>query len=423
MSQILEIETNAAILSENKPAAPWIERFHEEAQSRYEALDWPARKDERWRFAKLAQGDVSSFQPAPAPADTTPLIEASAGLEKPAARVVFCNHQQVHAEGLDSCGVRVTSLADADAEIAARALESLRGDLGSEKYLALQQSNQLSAVVVHAPKNAAMEAPLEIVRWVEGNAVSVFPVTLVVAESNASVRILERIRSADSGQQLAIGGVVLEAGDGAQVTYAHSQELTDSSKFVQVINGHTGRDAQIRALVANFGAGWVRQELTAKLDAPGANCEMFGANLACGSQEIDQRTYQQHLAERTRSNLLFKNALFDKARTIFSGLIHVYEDAHYTDAFQTCRNLLLSEDVEANSMPGLEINADQVRCSHGATSSQIDPEELFYLKARGIREDQARRIVTRGFAMEAVQKLKDSEIAGVLEGLIADRLA
>lgn len=399
----------------------WINRFQDEAKARFDELEWPTRTDERWRFSKLKRNDISGFQPAPAAADVAPLIDASTGLEKPAAQVVFCNHQQVHSSGLDDLGVSVTSLEEADSDLVAKQMETLRGSLGSDKFMALQQSNTMSGLVVHAPANAE-GGVIEIVRWIEGNAVSVFPVTLVVAEANSKVTILERVRSADSGAQLAIAGTVLEAGDGAQITYAHSQELTDDSKFVHTVNGHTGRDAQIRALVANFGCGWVRQELAARLDASGANCEMYGVNLAHDTQEIDQRTYQQHLASNTRSDLLFKNALFDKARTIFSGLIHVYEEAHYTDAFQTCRNLLLSDKAEAHSMPGLEINADQVRCSHGATTGQIDPEELFYLRARGIRDEQARRIVTQGFAYDAISRLKNTEIEQLLEDLVAERL-
>ncbi|MEM7014116.1 MAG: SufD family Fe-S cluster assembly protein [Verrucomicrobiota bacterium] len=396
----------------------WLTRIQNDAKARFESLEWPTRTDERWRFSKLKRSDISGFQPAPAAADVKPLIDASAGLEKPTAQVVFCNHEMIHSSGLEQCGIHISTLDNADPDLVAKHLETLKGSLGSEKYIALQQSSEMSGLVVHAGPNAVVDGVIEIVRWVEGNAVSVFPLTLVIAQANSNIAILERIRSADSGAQLAIAGTLLDASDGAQVTYAHSQELTDDSKFVHELHSRTGKDAQIRALVANFGCGWVRQELSGRIDEQGANCELFGVNLAHDGQEIDQRTYQQHLAPNTRSDLLFKNALFDKARTIFSGLIHVYEEAHYTDAFQTCRNLLLSDDAEAHSMPGLEINADQVRCSHGATSGQIDEEELFYLRARGIRDEQARRIITQGFSADVICRLKNDGIEDLLERLV-----
>ena len=132
---------------------------------------------------------------------------------------------------------------------------------------------------------------------------------------------------------------------------------------------------------------------------------MLAVNLATGEEEYDLRTLQLHEAEHTTSDLVYKNALYDHARTIFSGLIMVGEKAHYTDAFQTCRNLLGSNDAEANAMPGLEINADQVKCSHGSTSGQISDEEVFYLRARGIDPEEARRMITFGFLNEVVGKI------------------
>lgn len=410
-------------MTKNPPAATWLDRFQDEARSRFASLDWPTRTDERWRYAKLKLSDISAFAPAPPATDTEPLIAASTSLDWPAARIIFCNHEIVHTEGIDTCGLTITSLADAPAELVAEPLETLRGELGSEKFLALQQSGPMSGVVISAPADFELEQPVEIIRWAEGSGVSIFPVTIVIAGERARISVLERVRSADAGQQLVIAATVLEARAGAKITYAHSQELNGSSKFVHSTNAHTGRDAEIRALVANFGSSWVRQECTARLDEPGANCELYGINLATGTQEIDQRTYQQHLSENARSDLLFKNALYDRARTIFSGLIHVYEGAHNTDSFQTCRNLLLSDECEATAMPGLEINADQVRCSHGATTGQIDPEELFYLRARGIPETEARRLITRGFALEAAQRLGSEPIQQLLEQLIVERLA
>jgi Fe-S cluster assembly protein SufD len=131
---------------------------------------------------------------------------------------------------------------------------------------------------------------------------------------------------------------------------------------------------------------------------------------ATGSRWFDQRTLQDHVSADASSDLLFKNALDDGARSIFSGLIRVGREAHRTDAYQKVRNLVLSDEAEANSMPGLEILADEVRCTHGATTGQLDADELFYLKARGIPDRAARRLITGGFLDEAISRFPDGSV-------------
>ena len=137
---------------------------------------------------------------------------------------------------------------------------------------------------------------------------------------------------------------------------------------------------------------------------------MLSVSVAQGDQEIDQRTLQDHFVPNTSSDLLYKNSLDDTARTIFSGLIRVEPGAHKTDAYQKVRNLLLSDEAEANSAPGLEIEADDVRCTHGATSGQVDEEEVFYLRSRGIPERAAKRLIVRGFLDEAIQRLGNQQL-------------
>ena len=136
---------------------------------------------------------------------------------------------------------------------------------------------------------------------------------------------------------------------------------------------------------------------------------MLSVSIPHREQEYDQRTLQHHVSESTYSHLLYKNTLYGHSKTVFSGLISVDENAHHTDAYQTCRNLLMTDDCEANSMPGLEINADQVKCSHGSTSAQVSDEEIFYLQARGIDPVRARQLIARGFSVEAVQRLENED--------------
>ena len=149
--------------------------------------------------------------------------------------------------------------------------------------------------------------------------------------------------------------------------------------------------------------------------------DLLAVAVAKHQQEFDARTLQDHISPHTASDLLYKNALDDRARTTFGGLIRVEPHAHFTDAYQKVRNLLLSDDAEANSMPGLEIMADDVRCTHGATSGQIDEDELFYLRTRGIPTKIAQRLLVTGFLDEVIQRLDHSAIAEHLQRLIKEK--
>ena len=160
-----------------------------------------------------------------------------------------------------------------------------------------------------------------------------------------------------------------------------------------------------------------------RLEGAGSRSDMLSVSLPAREQEYDQRTFQHHVAPGAYSDLLYKNSLYDNAKTIFSGLIFVDEGAHHTDAYQTCRNLLMSDTCEANSMPGLEINADQVKCSHGSTSSQIHDDEIFYLCARGIDPARARQLIARGFSVEVVERLGDESVEDLVLRFIDEKCA
>ena len=149
---------------------------------------------------------------------------------------------------------------------------------------------------------------------------------------------------------------------------------------------------------------------------------MLALTIAQGDQEYDQRTLQTHQAPHTSSNLLYKNALLDQARTIFSGLIIVEPDAQQTDAYQSNRNLMLSDEAEANSLPGLEIQANDVRCTHGATSGRIDAEQEFYLQSRGIPRKLADELLVAGFFEEVLEKVESEAIREALRSLVAAKM-
>ena len=172
----------------------------------------------------------------------------------------------------------------------------------------------------------------------------------------------------------------------------------------------------------NFGGSYIRGESDSHLLGEGSRSVMLSINPASGEREIDQRTFQDHFAPRATSDLLYHNALSDSSKTIFAGLIKVEEAAHETDAYQKVRNLMLSDEAEANSMPGLEILADNVRCTHGATSGELNEDELFYMMARGIPPKQAAQLIVRGFFGTVLERLENEELQAHLGGILDRKL-
>jgi Fe-S cluster assembly protein SufD len=283
--------------------------------------------------------------------------------------------------------------------------------LGSAKFAALHQAHVMQGIFIYVPDGVQLEDPIEVFHWLSGDHIITFPHTLIVTGRKAKVTVVDYFqsdRTARDSWTIAMNDLV--AGPGSQLNYLALQDLCDQARMIQVNNTTVARDAASKAFVFNAGAAWVRQESLSRLEGENAHSDMLSVNIARDQQEYDQRTFQHHASPRSYSDLLYKNTLYDRSRTVFSGLILVDKGAHYTDAYQTCRNLLMSETAEATSMPGLEINADQVKCSHGSTASNINDEEIFYLCARGIRPQIARQLVAQGFSVEVIARLRDDAL-------------
>jgi Fe-S cluster assembly protein SufD len=269
-----------------------------------------------------------------------------------------------------------------------------------------------------------VDLPIEAFHWLHGANGSCFPHTLIIAEDRAKVTFVDYYESADiDAPGFACGVNDLWLGAGAQVTYVCAQNWSRQALAFQINATVVGRDAHARALFAQLGGRHVRSESVSHLRGSGGRSDMLAVTVADDAQEIDARTFQIHEAPNTSSDLLYKNSLDDTARTIFSGLIRVDPVAHQTDAYQKVRNLLLSDEAEANSAPGLEIEANDVRCTHGATSGQIEQEELFYLLSRGIPLKSAQRLIVEGFLQEAIDRLGHPAIGAKLGELVRAKFA
>jgi Fe-S cluster assembly protein SufD len=291
--------------------------------------------------------------------------------------------------------------------------------LGSPKFAALHEAFLADGAFIYVPRDVQVDLPIGVFSHAIGATSAVFPHTLVVLAENARATVIEYFGSDDdTSAQFAAGANDLYAGHGAQLTYIGKQDWSHRALSIQSNSTVVRRDARVQSLNLHLGARQARHESLSRLAAPGAFSEMLALTVAEAGQEFDQRTLQIHEAPNTKSDLLYKNALRGTAKTIFSGLIVVDPDAQKTDAYQSNRNLMLSDEAEACSLPGLEIQANDVRCTHGATSSRIDPEQEFYLQSRGIAKEQADELLTFGFFEEVLARLTNDDLHEALRLLI-----
>ncbi len=419
----------AQLAEQSSLPAWWLERKRA-AYERFAALPLPKRTDESWRFSTIGtlalDGVVPTSSSRPA-ADPSALPGMDFGLPG-ATTLRFLNNRFVAgslAPELAAQGVVVTTLTTAAAqhpELLKRHFMAQPQKLGSEKFASLHTAFLFDGAFVYVPRGVEVAAPIVITHVASGAGATVFPHTLVIAEENTRVTVADYFVSADASAHFACGANDLYAGHGAQVTYLAAQAWSRETLSFQFNSTVVRRDARVQSLNLHLGARQARHESLSQLQAPGAFSEMLALTVAEGKQEFDQRTLQIHQAPNTKSDLLYKNALKDHSRTIFSGLIIVDPDAQKTDAYQSNRNLMLSDDAEANSLPGLEIQANDVRCTHGATSSRIDPEQEFYLESRGIRPADVQELLTFGFFAEVLAKVEHAGLRGVLEAQIRAKL-
>ena len=447
-----EVKKAGGILSgpvESRDLPDWFREQQREAWEQFQALPSPTRKDQLWRFSNVDLLDLKSFKFGGelSDRDRDAILEQSRGLDDVAARLVFAGDQLIErdivSEQLKKRGVIFQPLERAmveHADLFRKHFMSQPAVLGSAKFAALHKALVSSGTFLYVPRGVEIELPIEIFHWLHGENTSVFPHLLLVTDELAKVTVIESFRSLDRsangrirrGEQspekeqpagFACGVNDLIAGPGAKITYVCAQTWGENVRALQMNTTTVDHDASALSLNLHLGAKYSRFESLSRLIGEGGCSDLLAVSVANGDQEFDARTLQDHVSPHTASDLLYKNALDDRARCTFGGLIRVEPHAHFTDAYQKVRNLLLSDDSEANSMPGLEILADNVRCTHGATSGQVDKDELFYLLTRGIPVSVAQRLIVTGFLNEVIQRLDQPAIAAHLHGLIEEKFA
>jgi len=438
MSSIVQDETvsSKGILSgpiESRDLPDWFRDQQHAAWENFESIPRPTRKDQPWRFSNVDLLDLSPFKFSPALSDDdrANVLKHSRGLNEFAARLIFAGDQLIErnvvSDDLKKRGVIFQPLERAMIEhgdLFRKYFMSQPAILGSAKFAALHKALVSNGTFLFVPRGVEIEQPIEIFHWLRGEGVSVFPHLLLITDELAKVTVVEHFRSCDAhATGFACGVNDLIAGPGAKVTYVCAQNWGENVVALQMNTTTVDHDASAMSLNLNLGSRYSRFESLSRLVGEGGRSDLLAVAVATNEQEFDARTLQDHISPHTASDLLYKNALDDRARCTFGGLIRVEPHAHFTDAYQKVRNLLLSDDSEANSMPGLEILADNVRCTHGATSGQINEDEMFYLRSRGIPIKTAQRLLVTGFLNEVIQRLEQPAIADYLRRLIEAKFA
>ncbi|PYI94195.1 MAG: Fe-S cluster assembly protein SufD [Verrucomicrobia bacterium] len=427
-----------AILSNSfearSPELPaWFREQQQMAWTKFGSLPYPNRKDQPWRFSNVKALDLSGYNfGAPlSQSERDEILERSSGLHQVAGRLIFADDQLLRRDPLPqellAAGVLLKPLERAIVEhedLFRRHFMAQPATLGSAKFAALHEAFVTSGTFVYVPRGVEVELPIEIFHWLHGENASVFPHTLLIADELAKVTVIEHFQSAHSDRAgFACGVNDLVVGRGAKLNYVCTQNWNQKALAIQINSTSVERDASAKSLNVHLGGAYSRFESLSRLTGEGARSDLLAVSVADNAQEFDARTLQDHASPHTTSDLLYKNALTDRARNTFGGLIRVEPHAHFTDAYQTVRNLLLSDDAEANSMPGLEILADNVKCSHGATSGQLGENEMFYLLSRGIPASVAKQLLVSGFLNEVVDRLDHPAITGHIHELIEAKFA
>ncbi|MCA1737348.1 MAG: Fe-S cluster assembly protein SufD [Actinobacteria bacterium] len=405
-------------LSSYKDEPNWLTEKRLEAWRSFEALPMPTLRDEAWRYTDISDVRIEDFFPyAPSPdvASEEDLPEAVRKLiregEENSALLVQHNSEMAFSrvdEELERKGVIFTDLHTALVEHEDLVKERLFGLVPGnyDKFAALSAAAFAGGSFLYVPRGVDVELPIQSYRWLDAVG-SIMPRSLVVVEAGSSVTYIDEYASADAEDPaFSNGAVELYVGEGSSLRYVSLQNWERNMLHFNTIRSHTEKDATIKSLVVSFGSQLSRTNVEAGLTAPGSDSEMLGLYFADQNQVLDHHTLQDHIAPNAHSDLLYKGALRDESMAVFSGLIRVEPGAQKTDAYQTNRNLILgTDDAFAVSLPNLEIMADDVKCSHGSTTGQVDESDLFYLMSRGIPRREAEKLVVFGFFGEITSRI------------------
>ncbi|MBI3615447.1 MAG: Fe-S cluster assembly protein SufD [Candidatus Omnitrophica bacterium] len=387
-----------------------LKSLREEALNRFESLPWPVKTDEEWR-----RTDPSRI----------PLSGISMDSVSPPLLVKW----EIPSPEIIQAGVILTDLDSALRQFPQMIEEYLfqtGTPEGFPKFVALHQALWKQGLFCYVPDGVRVELPLRASTQIVSGAGAVFPHTLIVVGQGAEVTLIDERYSQGNGSSDAVVSdemVEIFLKPGANLRYVHPQQWAPSVTELFTQRVLLDRDAQFFNVMVTLGGRLTKGNVETVLSGTGCRSELLGILFGSGSQHFDFHTLQDHQAKATFSDLLYKSALKDTAKAIYTGLIRIRKEAQKSDAYQANRNLLLSQGAQADSIPILEIEADDVRCTHGVAVGPIDPEQEFYLMSRGLPSTEAQRLIVEGFFEQVFKRIPLDSLREQLMAEVTNRLS
>lgn len=385
-------------MAESTLAEPrWLTEQREQGRELVSTLPMPDKKTKGWEFTDLRDLDLDAYTASPAQ------VKISGG----------------------SDGAIVMPLREAIQE-RPELVEGRLGELVTQRdpFIVRNDAEWQDGVLIHVPRNTVVKDPVRVELNLDESGQAVYWRTLIVIEEGGEAEVWENYLSADDEADSVLNTVVeVAVGPAANLHYVGTQDLSEKSWLFSAQRGEVDRDGTLDWAALGFGGVGGKVRMTTRLIGRGSTAKVTGGYAGGNTQHLDYDTLQEHAAENTVSDLAFRGVLTDKATAVWRGMIDVEEGAQQTDAFQECRNMLLSKQAHADAIPGLEISADDVACTHAAAIAQIDPEQLFYLKSRGLPDESARKVVIEGFLESLVERLGSGTVREEIAVKLEERLA
>ncbi|MEM6428222.1 MAG: Fe-S cluster assembly protein SufD [Deinococcota bacterium] len=425
---IAESAVDALSATHNEPT--WLRTEREAALRSYDSTPFPTRRDEVWRYTDLKRFAFNKLElvTGPKSTDVSERIQMRITDSDAQSIMVHKNGQVVHRtsrnETLAEQGVIFTDLRTALTEHEELVKANLYKVVNAtqSKYTALNAALWQNGTFIYVPKNVEVELPLGAFHSADSGGISL-PRTLVVLGENAKATFVEEYTSEEFGERLFVSGSTeIILAEGAKLRYVSLQNWSRTVAHINRIKAHVAKDSRLESLTVSLGADAARAEVESTLAGRGAESEMLGLYFADQGQHYNQYTLQHHQSDHAFSDLLFKGALRDGSEAVYSGIIQVDEGAQKTDAYQTNRNLLLDSQSDAVSIPQLEIGANDVRCSHGSTTSPVPEDQRFYLMSRGLRPEVAEHVLVTGFLHEVASRVTLPKVAEYVERVVQAKL-
>ncbi len=426
------------VLAARRDEPAWMRQRREAAWEDFARLPMPTTNEESWRRTDIRSLDLEPFALALSQKVPEEYLDAKPrGVVLPITRGPYTENLVVHADGtavhvrlseeLASQGVIFTDLNTAvrqHSDLLKAYYLTGKVPEGARKFAALHGAFCTGGTFLYVPPGMVVDVPLQAVVHFRSGQVADSSHTLVVAGENSQFTFLEELSSKNGGSPgFHVGAVDIFVGSGANVRFGHIQAWGGSVWNFAVHRACLGRDSQLQWISGIWGSRLSKVHHEVELQDQGGRAEMLALLLGRGRQHLDYETFQDHQAPNCTSDLLYKGTFMDRARSVWRGMIRVAIGANGTDAYQVNNNLLLDRRARADSIPGLQIEANEVRCTHAATAGQIDKEQLFYLKSRGVPAPVAQRIIVEGFFEQVLQRIAAEPIERRLRKAVDAALA